>query len=156
MNNPWEGYLSGTYIPDTEEDFSNWGSPPKVYFPFSATFSEEEGESDMVEEIEAVCSPVKTLALPKSRWSLFRRPAPLKYYQMLSSLTVETLISYPDDVSLVCEENWDDVVRYCGPEAPVRKPAYSPAMLVFLNGLLPFPEYWQSIVASPSDGKRRT
>ncbi|XP_057791741.1 uncharacterized protein LOC131008729 [Salvia miltiorrhiza] len=66
MSNPWEGFLSGTYVPDTEEDFSTWGEPPAVYFPFSTTFSEDEEKSDVVEEFDAVCESAGALAPEKS------------------------------------------------------------------------------------------
>ncbi|XP_057801481.1 uncharacterized protein LOC131016772 [Salvia miltiorrhiza] len=157
MSNLWEAYLSGAYIPDTEdEDYTLWGVPPAVDCHFSASFSEIEEESEVVEEAEAGRESPGALAPAKPRWSLFRRPMPLNPSISVINPSFEPENSDFDDGSLFCEENWDEVVRYCGPEAPVRKFTHSPAMLAFMNGLLYFPEYWRSIGESPSADKRRT
>ncbi|XP_057768931.1 uncharacterized protein LOC130988960 [Salvia miltiorrhiza] len=155
MSNPWEGFLSGTYVPDTEEDFSTWGEPSAVYFPFSATFSEDEEESDAVEEFEAVCESPRALAPEKSRFSLFRRLMHLNRTKCKIVPTVENKIANFHCYSLLYEEKWDDVVRYNGPESPASKLSRmleeSPKLLKFMQILLSFPDYWRSI----ADDKRQ-
>ncbi|XP_057782203.1 uncharacterized protein LOC131000350 [Salvia miltiorrhiza] len=142
MKSKWEAYLSGQYVPDSEDSCSDWGSPPEVDFPFSAEFSETAEDSLGFSEIESLCGDGRCLVSPRA--PIYRRPHNPVRKSVSDIITPESPIlndstDYPL-CQLLCEESWDEVVAWnatVGPCVASQLVGYTPVQMNMLKNLLP-------------------